>query len=93
LKSAPRAFFTLGGVKVFSICPKLLINAELHGPCIGPKAGERIASILGGQFATLGAIVPAFYYYPDINVLTLISNLGPNKKPIMLKVGAKFFWP
>jgi hypothetical protein len=31
LKSAPRAFFTLGGVKVFSICPKLLINAELHG--------------------------------------------------------------
>jgi hypothetical protein len=29
--SPPRAFFTLGGVKVFSICPKLLINAELYG--------------------------------------------------------------
>ncbi len=29
-------------------------------PCIGPKAGKRIPSNLGGQFATLGANVPEF---------------------------------
>jgi hypothetical protein len=34
-------------------------------PCIGAKAEKRIASNLGGQFATLGANVPAF-----INMLT-----------------------
>ncbi len=43
LKSAPRAKFTLG-VKaeieeMFSICPKLLLNAELYA--IGPKAEEK----------------------------------------------------
>jgi hypothetical protein len=35
--SPPRAFFTLGGVKVFSICPKLLINAELYGLVLAPR--------------------------------------------------------
>jgi hypothetical protein len=40
--------------KIFSISPKLLINAELLWPCIGPKAGKRILSNLGGQFETLG---------------------------------------
>jgi hypothetical protein len=48
--------FTLGVKaeleKIFSICPKLLINAELYG--------KRIPSNLGGQFASLGANVPAF---------------------------------
>jgi hypothetical protein len=29
----------------------------------------------------------------DVNVLAFISNLGPNKKPKMLKVGPKFFGP
>jgi hypothetical protein len=38
-------------------------------------------SNLGGQFATLGANVPAF-----------ISNLGPICNPKVLKVGPKFFW-
>jgi len=33
------------------------MNAE---PCMGPKAGKRIPSNLGSQFATLGANVPAF---------------------------------
>jgi hypothetical protein len=37
---------------------------------------------LGSQFATLGANVPAF-----------ISNLEPNNKPKLLKVGPKFFQP
>jgi hypothetical protein len=35
------------------------------------------------QFATLVANVVAF----------IISNLGPDKKPKMLKVGPKFFQP
>jgi hypothetical protein len=43
---------------------------------------EKRPSNLGGQFATLGT-----------NVLAFISNLGPNNKPKMLKVGPKFFWP
>jgi hypothetical protein len=49
----------------FSICPKLLINSELYGFVLAPKAGKRIPSNLGGQFATLGAYVSAF-----INILT-----------------------
>jgi hypothetical protein len=49
---------------------------------LAPKAEKRIPSNLGGQFATLG-----------VNVSTFICNLGPNNKPNMLKVGAKFFQP
>jgi len=60
--------FTLGVKadieKNFSICPKLVINAEHYGLSIGPKAEKRIPSNLGGQFATLGTNVPAF-----INIL------------------------
>jgi hypothetical protein len=85
LKSAPKGFRL--GVKVelekiFPICPKLLINTELYWPCIGPKARKRIPSNFGGQFAILG-----------VNVLAFISNLGPNNKPKMLRVGPKFFGP
>jgi len=53
--------------KIFSICPKLLINAELYWPCIGPKVRKRISSNLGGQFAILGVNVSAF-----INILMSI---------------------
>jgi len=38
----------------------VLINAELLWPCISSQAGKRMPSNLGGQFATLGANVPAF---------------------------------
>ncbi len=34
--------------KNFSICPKLLINAELYGLVLAPKAEKRIPSNLGG---------------------------------------------
>ncbi len=44
--------------KIFSICPKLIINAELYGLVLAPSLGKRIPSNLGGQFATLGATVP-----------------------------------
>jgi hypothetical protein len=47
----------------------LKVQRESHRwslqPCIGPKAEKMIPSNLGGQFATLGANVPAF-----INILT-----------------------
>jgi hypothetical protein len=44
LKSAPKGLKL--GVKVelekiFSICPKLLINAELYGLVLAPRAGKR----------------------------------------------------
>ncbi len=51
--------------KIFSICPKLLINPELYELVLVPRLGKRIPSNLGGQFATLGADGPAF-----INILT-----------------------
>jgi len=71
LKSAPRAFFTLGVKaeieKKNSICPKLLVNAELYGLVLAQRLKKRIPWHLGSQFATLGANVPAF-----INILTSI---------------------
>jgi hypothetical protein len=43
-KFSPKGF-TLGVKaeieKIFSICPKLLISAELLWPCIGPKAEKK----------------------------------------------------
>jgi hypothetical protein len=57
LKSAPKPF-TLGVKaeieKIFPICPKILINAELYGLVLAPKAEKMIPSSLGNQFATLG---------------------------------------
>jgi hypothetical protein len=46
---------------IFSICPKLLVNAELYGLVLAPKTGKKD---LGNHFATLEANVPAF-----INIL------------------------
>jgi hypothetical protein len=60
LKSASRALTR----KKNSICPKLLINAELYGLVLAPRLEKRIPSNVGGQFATLEANVPAF-----INIL------------------------
>jgi len=45
--------------------PQVLINDELYGICIGPKAEKRIPSNSGGQFATRVANLLAF-----INILT-----------------------
>jgi hypothetical protein len=64
LKSAPKGF-TLGVKaeieKIFSICPKLLINAKLYGLVLAPRLKRRIPTNLGSQFATLGANVPAIF--------------------------------
>jgi hypothetical protein len=49
---------------------------------LAPRLKKRIPSNLGSQFATLVA-----------NVVTYISNLGPDKKSKMLKLGPKFFQP
>jgi hypothetical protein len=43
--------------KIFSICPKLVINAEFYGLLLATKAEKRIPSNLRSQFATLGANV------------------------------------
>jgi hypothetical protein len=47
LESAPRGF-TLGVkaeiFKIFSICPNLLINAELYGLLLAPRLKKRIPS-------------------------------------------------
>jgi hypothetical protein len=53
LKSAPRALFTLGLKaeleKIFSICPKLLINAELYGLVLAPRLGLDIGGWISIQ--------------------------------------------
>jgi hypothetical protein len=49
---------------------------------LAPRLKERIPSNLGSQFATLVA-----------NVVAFISNLVPDKKPKMSKLGPKFFQP
>jgi hypothetical protein len=63
--------FTLG-VKpetqfFFSICPKLLINAELDGLVLGPRLKKGYHQIWEANLQPLGANVPAF-----INILTSI---------------------
>ncbi len=68
--------------KIFSICPKLLINTELYGLVLAPRLKKTIPSNLGSQFASLVE-----------NVLSFSSNLQPNNKPKMLKLGPKFFQP
>jgi hypothetical protein len=65
LKSAPKGF-TLGvkaeiEKKIFSICPKLQINAELDGLVLAPRLKKRIPSTLGSQFATLGGQCSSIY--------------------------------
>jgi len=47
---------------------------------LAPRLKKRIPSNLGRQFATLVA-----------NVITFISNLGPDEKPKMFKVDLEFF--
>jgi len=69
LKAVPRAF-TLGIKaeieKIFSICPKLLINAELYGIVISPRQKKKgYQQIWEANLETLGPNVPAF-----INILT-----------------------
>jgi len=51
---------------------------------LAQRLKKRIPSNLGSQFATLVA---------NTSVVTFISNLGPNKKPKMLKVDPEFFQP
>jgi len=45
---------------IFSICPKLVINAELYGLVLASRLKKRIPSNLGSQSATLGPSVAAF---------------------------------
>jgi len=57
LKSAPRAF-TLGVEteieKIFSICPKLLINAELYGLVLDPRLKKGYHQLWEANLQPLG---------------------------------------
>ncbi len=77
--------------KIFSICPKLLINAELCGLVLAPRLKKGYHQIWEANLQTSRASVSAFINIPTSKVLAFISNLGPNNKPQMLKVGPKFF--
>ncbi len=78
--------------KLFNL-PQVLINVELYGLVLAWRLNQGIPSNLRGQFATLGANVPA-----SINILTsMFSHFNNNLRPIcnskMLKVGPMIFWP
>jgi hypothetical protein len=70
VETSPKGF-TLGvkakmEKKNFSICPKLLINAELYGlVLLAPRLEKGYHQIWEANLQTLGANVPAF-----INILT-----------------------
>jgi hypothetical protein len=49
--------------KIFSTCPKLLMNAELYGLVLAPRLEKKDTIKFGKSlFATLGANVPAFIH-------------------------------
>jgi len=68
------------------IVPSLttFLDAPKSASLIRPPLSTRMFAPLMSrrQFATL-----------VVNVVAFISNLGPDKKPKMLKVGPKFFQP
>jgi hypothetical protein len=84
LKQLSPKGFTLGVKaeigKIFSICPKLLMNAEIYGVVLAPRLKKRIPSILGSQFATLGG--PMFQHL-------LVTWGAKQQAKKMLKVGPK----
>jgi len=57
--------FTLGVKaeieKIFSICPELLINAELYGLVISPMLKKRIPTNSGSQFENPWAQCSSIY--------------------------------
>jgi hypothetical protein len=69
----------------------LLINAELCGLVLTPSLKKGYHQIWEANLQTLGVSVSAFINIPTSKVQAFISNLGPNNKPQMLKVGPKFF--
>jgi hypothetical protein len=73
--------------KIFSICPKLLINGELYGLVLASRL--KTGYLQPSPWGQCSSI----YQYPDVNVLAFISNFGPIKKPKMLKLGPESFQP
>jgi hypothetical protein len=69
-----------------SICPQILINAELYGHVLAPRLEKGYPSNLGGQFATqkCSKLAPSFLALTPSVGLTVVSCLnlvGPNPKP------------
>jgi hypothetical protein len=56
-----------------------------------PQGWKKDTIKFGKPICKHGASVSAFINIPTSKVLASISNLGPNNKPQMLKVGPKFF--
>jgi hypothetical protein len=87
-KDSYKAHFILGVMaeiaNMFSICPKLAINAELYGLVLASRLKKnRIPWNLGSQSATPGPSVVAF-----------ISNLGPQEQAKKcLNFSPRFFSP
>jgi hypothetical protein len=62
--------------KNFSICPKLLVNAELYGLVWAPRLKKRIPKNLGGQFATQKYSTVAPSKVLNISGMYLLSGPG-----------------
>jgi hypothetical protein len=96
LKSSPMSFTLRVKAEIeiiFSICPKLLINAELYGLVLAPRLKKKDIIKFVKPICNPWGQCSSIYLCPDINSLAFISNLGPNNKPKMLKVGPKFLQP
>jgi hypothetical protein len=78
--------------QIFSICPKLLINAEPYSLVLALRLKKRIPSNLERQFATLGANIPALINILKSMFLHLVE-LGAKHKPKMVQVGPSFSSP
>jgi hypothetical protein len=72
--------------------PQVTINAELYGLLLAPRLKKETMKFQK-QICNPWAQCSCINEYPDINVPAFISNLGPNNKPKMLKVGPKVFQP
>jgi hypothetical protein len=57
---------------------------------LAPRLKKGWHQIWEANLQPLGPMFQHFIKYPDIIVLAFISNLGPNNKPKMLKVGPSF---
>jgi hypothetical protein len=60
---------------VFSICPKLLINAEHYGLYIGPKLEKKNTIEFGKPICNPWDQCFSMYQYRIINVLAFISEV------------------
>jgi hypothetical protein len=71
---------------------QVTINAELYSLLLAPRLKKETMEFRK-QICNTWAQCSCINEYPNSNVPAFISNLGPNKKPKMLKVGPWVFQP